>query len=59
MADIFLSCGLLVRHGGGRGLATINLNLVEESQNGRTGVCVLTTNQMTLNGTIRVKNLTF
>jgi hypothetical protein len=44
---------------GGEGPATINLSLSEGPQNGRSAVCVLTTNQMTLNTTIRAKNLTF
>ena len=49
-----------MRDGGrGRRLATINLSLTEGSQNGRSAVCVLTTNQMTLNTTIRAKNLNF
>ena len=45
--------------GGDGGVATINVSLIEGSQNGRSAVCVLTTNQMTLNTTIRVKKFTF
>ena len=44
---------------GREGFAAINLSLTEGSQNGRSAVCVLTTNHMTLNTTARAKNLTF
>lgn len=44
---------------GGRGLATINLNVIEGSQNRRTWLCLLKTNQMTLSTTVRAKNFTF
>ena len=37
------------------GVETINVSLIEGSQNGRSAACVLSTNQMTLNSAIRAK----